>query len=123
MGRDFADSRTCRREGDDQFAFFVHNAEWPDGAIEGFVFAFQDATLLRVKEGALNFFFGGCGKIRAKDNLPAKKLPHHAVFVGLTQLFDDLGREKRGFPEALTPKGAAELAGGALFFGEDGGKH
>jgi hypothetical protein len=71
----------------------------------------------------LYFFFGGCGKIRAKDNLPVTELPHHTVFVGFTQLFNNLGREKRGFPEALTPKGAAELAGGALLFGEDGGKH
>ena len=71
----------------------------------------------------MNFFFGGCGKIRAKDNLPVTELPHHTVFVGLTQLFNDLRREKRGFPEALTPKGAAEFAGGALLFGEDGGEH
>ena len=76
---------------------------------------------MRVQKGAGNFFFGVTSFVAAKDNLAVAKLPHHAVFVGLAEFFGDFRREKRGFPKTLPAEGAAELAGGALTFGEDGG--
>ena len=33
-----ADARAGGREGDDEFAIFVHDAERPNGAVEGLVF-------------------------------------------------------------------------------------
>ena len=111
-----ADARACGCERDDEFAIFVHDAERPDGAVEGLVFALQDAAFVRVQEGAGHFFFGVVGAVAAKDNLTVAELPHYAIFIGLAQLFHDLRREKRGFPKALPAEGAAELAGGALFF-------
>lgn len=33
-----ADSRACGRKRDDEFAVFVHDAERPDGTVEGFIF-------------------------------------------------------------------------------------
>ena len=76
---------------------------------------------MRVQEGAGNFFFGVIGFVAAKDNLTVAELPHHTVFVGLAEFFGDFRREKRGFPETLPAERAAELAGGAGLFGEDGG--
>ena len=114
-------ARGCER--DDEFAIFIHNAERPNGAVEGLVFGLQDATFLRVQEGAGHFFFGIGGFVSAKDNLTVAELPHHTVFVRLAEFFNDFGREQRRFPEALPAEGAAEFAGGALVFGENGGKH
>lgn len=71
---------------------------------------------MRVQEGAGNFFFGVTSFVAAKDNLTVAELPHHAVFIGLAEFFNDFEREKRGFPETLPAEGTAELAGGALFF-------
>ena len=56
--------------------------------------------------------FGIGGFVPTKDNLTIAELPHHAVFVGLAEFFNDFGREQRRFPEALPAEGAAELAGG-----------
>ena len=111
-----ADARACRRERDDEFTVFIHNAERPDATVEGFVFRLQDAAFVRVQEGTGDLFFGGTSFVAAKNNLTVAKLPHHAVFIGFTEFFHDFGREKRGFPEALPTEGTAELAGGALFF-------
>ena len=111
-----ADSRTCGSERDDEFAVFVHDAERPDGTVEGFVFGLQDAAAIWVQEGAGNFFFGVVGAVAAKNYLTVAKLPHHAVFVRLAQFFNDFGREKRRFPEALPAERAAELACGTGFF-------
>ena len=81
---------------------------------------------MRVQESAGNFFFGVGGAIFVFEDeatsagflrvVNCAELPHHAVFIGLAQFLDYFGREKRGFPEALTPEGATELAGGTLFF-------
>ena len=35
-----ADARACGRKRDDEFAVFIHDAEWPDGAVKGLVFGF-----------------------------------------------------------------------------------
>ena len=78
---------------------------------------------MRVQEGAGNFFFGVGGFVAAKDNLTVAEFPHHAVFIRLAEFFNDFGREQRRFPETLPAERAAEFAGGALTFGEDGGKH
>ena len=123
LARNRADARACRRESDDEFAVFTHNTEWPDATVEGFVFRLQDAAAFRVQEGAGNFFFGVTTFVAAKDNLTVAELPHHTVFVRLAEFFNDFGWEQRCFPEALPAEGATELAGGALFFGKDGGKH
>ena len=118
---DFADAWACGRERDDEFTVFIHNAERPDATVEGFVFRLQDAAAFRVQEGAGNFFFGVTSFVAAKDDLAVAKLPHHAIFVGFAEFFNDFGREERRFPEALPAEGAAELAGGTGLFGEDGG--
>ena len=128
-----ADALARGRERDDEFAIFIHNAERPDAAIKGFVFALQEAAAMRVQESAGNFFFGVVGAVVVLEDkavgavflrvVNCAELPHHTVFVGLAEFFGDFRREKRGFPKALPPKRAAEFAGGALTFGEDGGKH
>ena len=128
-----ADSRACGRKRDDEFVVFVHDAERPDGTVEGFIFGLQDAAAIWVQERAGNFFFGVVGAVIVFKNkavgtvflrvVNCAELPHHAVFVRLAQFFHDFGREKRRFPEALPAEGAAELAGGALTFGENRRKH
>ena len=120
------DARACGRKRDDEFAVFIHDAERPNGTVERFVFGLQDAAAFWVEEGAGNFFFGVGGTVIVFENEATRagflrvnnraELPHHAVFVGLAQFFHDFGREKRRFPKALPAEGAAELAGGALFF-------
>ena len=110
--RDRADTWACGRERDDEFTVFTHDAERPNGAVEGLVFGLQDAAAFRVQEGAGNFFFGVTSFVAAKDNLTVAEHPHHAVFIGFAQFFNDFGREQRRFPEALPAEGAAELAGG-----------
>ncbi len=137
-----ADARARGSERDDEFSVFVHDAEWPDGTVEGFIFGLQDAAFVRVKKRAGNFFFGVVGAVIVFKNKAVRilqiaripplvhilsrtsilflarngcKLPHHAVFVRLAQFFHDFGWEKRRFPETLPAEGAAELAGGAGF--------
>ena len=118
-----ADARTCGRERNDEFSVFVHNAERPDGTVEGFIFGLQDAAAIWVQERAGNFFFGVGGAVAAKNYLTVAELPHHAVFIGLAEFFDDFGRKQWRFPEALPAERAAELACGALAFGENRRKH
>ena len=114
--RGCADGRACGCKRDDEFAALIHNAERPNGTIERLVFRFQDAAFVRIEEGAGDFFFGVVGAVAANDNLTVAELPHHAVFVGLAQFFNSLGREKRRFPETLPTEGTAELAGGTGLF-------
>ena len=81
---------------------------------------------MRVQEYAGHFFFGVVGAVIVFKDEAARagflrvvncaELPHYAVFVWFAEFFHDFGREKRRFPEALTPEGAAELAGGTLAF-------
>ncbi len=140
--RNRADARARGSERDDEFSVFVHDAERPNGTVEGFVFGLQDAAAIWVQERARNFFFGVVGAVIVFKNKAVRilqiaripplvhilsrtsilflarngcKLPHHAVFIGLAEFFDDFGREQRRFPEALPAEGAAELAGGAGF--------
>ena len=79
---------------------------------------------MRVQECAGNLFFGVGGTVIVFENEAARagflrvvncaELPHYAVFVRFAEFFHDFGREQGRFPEALTPKRAAELAGGTL---------
>ena len=120
-----ADAWTRGSERDDEFAVFVHDAERPDGTVEGFIFGLQDAAAIWVQERAGNFFFGVVGAVIVFEDeavgavflwvVNCAELPHHAVFIGLAEFFDDFGREQRRFPEALPAEGAAELACGAGF--------
>ena len=129
LARNRADAWTRGRERDDEFAVFTHDAERPNGAVERLVFGLQDAAAFRVQEGAGNFFFGVVGAVIVFKNkavgtvflrvVNCAELPHHAVFIGLAEFFDDFGREQRRFPEALPAERAAELAGGAGFAGKN----
>jgi len=118
-----ADAWACRRERDDEFTVFIHDAEWPDATVEGFVFRLQDAAFVRVQEGTGDLFFGVGGFVAAKDNLTVAELPHHAVFIGLAEFFNDFGREQRRFPKALTPERTAELTDSATGFRENLREH
>ena len=111
-----ADAWTRGSERNDEFAVFIHDAERPDGTVEGFVFGLQDAAAIWFQEGAGNFFFGVVGAVSAKNYLTVAELPHHAVFIGFAEFFDDFGREQRRFPKTLPTEGAAELACGTGFF-------
>ena len=81
---------------------------------------------MRVQECAGHLFCGVGGTVIIFENeatragflrvVDCAELPHHAVFIGLAEFFGDFRREKRRFPEALTPERTAELAGSALFF-------
>ena len=110
LARNRADAWARGRERNDEFTILVHNAERPNGAVEGLVFALQDAAVFRVQEGAGNFFFGVVGAVAAKNYLTVAELPHYAVFVWMAEFFYDFGREKRSFPETLPSERTAEFA-------------
>ena len=126
LARNRADAWARGRERDDEFAVFTHDAERPNGAVERLVFGLQDAAFVRVKKRAGNFFFGVVGAVIVFKNkatgavflrvVNCAELTHHTVFVRFAEFFHDFGREQGRFPEALPAEGAAELAGGALFF-------